>query len=58
MNSLVQPLKLSDEELEMYGRQYIEQRIAENEGIIFDHYIRREQMLEKRKHQLLIKKYA
>ena len=58
MNSLVQPLKLSDEELEMYGRQYIEQRIAENEGIIIDHYIRREQMLEKRKHQLPIKKYA
>ena len=58
MNSLVQPLKLSDEELEMYAQQYISKRIAENEGIIFDHYIRREQMLEHRTYQLPIKKYA
>ena len=58
MNSLVQPLKLSDEELEMYAQQYINRRITENEGIIFDHYIRREQMLEQRKHQLPIKMYA
>lgn len=51
MNSLVQLPSVSNEEIAYYANKFIEEDIQNREQIIFEHYLLREIMIQKRQIQ-------